>query len=185
MSEGQELDSFLEDVKLHKVQQQDHRTFSLLLERYGNRLLRSAYCMSKNQEEAEDLVQETFLQAFQAADKFRGQSKIYTWLYGIMLNCHRARRRKRKVHVDLDSVAEPESPELVIKESTRIEVIKDVVSHLNQDQAQIIRLRYYENRTVDEIARILDISKGTVKSRLHYAREKIRNKQNQHDPFTS
>ena len=176
MSDGHEFDSFLEDVNLQKIQQQDHVAFATLLERYGNRLLRSAYCMSKNQEEAEDLVQETFLLAFQSADKFRGQSKIYTWLYGIMLNCHRARRRKRKIHVDLDSVAEPASPEMVIRDSTRIEVIKDVVNHLNQDHAQIIKLRYYENRTVEDIARILDISKGTVKSRLHYAREKIRNK---------
>lgn len=171
-------DLAVDEELLQKIHSQDHQTFSRLLEQYGNRMLRSAFCMSRNQAEAEDLVQETFLQAFKTADRFKGRSKIYTWLYGIMLNCFRAKRRKKKYHVDIDNVAEIESPPLIVKEATKIEVIHDAINSLDKDQATIIKLRYFENKTIEEIANILEISKGTVKSRLHYAREKIKDKKN-------
>src|SRR5436189_2750500 len=67
-----------------------------LIASHGDRLLRSAFLLCGNETEAQDLVQETFLQAIKAAQRFRGDSAIYTWLHGILLNLCRRHLRKQK-----------------------------------------------------------------------------------------
>src|SRR5437868_6249365 len=69
-----------------------------LLAAHGERLLRSAYLLCGDENEAEDLVQETFLQAIKSAHRFRGDSAIYTWLHGILRNlCHRHLRKQKRL----------------------------------------------------------------------------------------
>lgn len=146
----------------------------LLLNAHGDRLLRSAYLLCGNLTEAEDLVQETLLQAILSADRFRGESEVYTWLHGILLNKSRRYWRGRKRFLTAsdqatlevaieDNVQNPGDREYVSRQ------IASAVRALSVEQREVIVLRFYENLKIDEIALRIGVSPGTVKSRLHYA----------------
>ena len=145
---------------------------------YGDRLLHSAFLLCGNRTEAEDLVQDTFLQAMQSAHRFQGRSTIYTWLHAILLNLARHYHRDRKRIVYDDELAgreigaadeNPNQPDA----GTAASALWQALERLSAAQREVIVLRYYENMKIHEIADRLDISKGTVKSRLHYALEEM------------
>ncbi len=144
-----------------------------LLDSHGDRLLRSAFLLCGNESDAQDLVQETFVQAIQSQRNFRGESALYTWLHGILLNvCRRHRRKQKRLIYD---------EELVLKEI----VPPDEAGNLDQDfcaagltkalrqlshvHREVVILRYFEDMKIGDIARETGASVGTVKSRLHYA----------------
>ncbi|MDD2709708.1 MAG: RNA polymerase sigma factor [Verrucomicrobiae bacterium] len=146
---------------------------------YGNRLLRSAYLLCGNESDAQDLVQDTLVQAVQSIHRFRGDSSLYSWLHGILLNLSRHYHRERKRLVqghDFDS----QPGESVSDEASRLDlesvspVLMEAMRKLSEPHREILVLRYFEEMKLDEIARHLNISKGTAKSRLHYAAESLR-----------
>lgn len=149
-----------------------------LINLYGDRLLRSAFSLCGNRTEAEDLVQDTFLQAMQSAHRFQGRSTIYTWLHAILLNLTRHYHRNRKRIVYDDELAGREigasdensnQPDA----GTASLALWQALGRLSAAQREVIVLRYYESMKIHEIAAQLGISKGTVKSRLHYALEEM------------
>ena len=144
-----------------------------LIDSYGDRLLRSACLLCGDETEAQDLVQETFVQALKSAHRFRGDSSIYTWLHGILLNlCRRHfRKQKRLVFEEervLKETVQP-SPGDELDRDFCAKALAQAVRKLSPDHREVIVLRYYENLKIEEIARHIGASKGTVKSRLHYA----------------
>ena len=143
------------------------------LHAYGDRLLRSAYLLCGDATEAQDLVQETFLQALKSAHRFRGESAIYTWLHGILLNLsrHHWRRQKRVV---LDENIALETPidgaaEAHADREFRATRLARALQTLSPEHREVIVLRYYENLKIHEIAAQTGVSAGTTKSRMHYA----------------
>jgi RNA polymerase sigma-70 factor (ECF subfamily) len=149
-----------------------------LINLYGDRLLRSAFSLCGNRTEAEDLVQDTFLQAMQSAHRFQGRSTIYTWLHAILLNLtrHYHRNRKRIVYDgelagrEIGAADEnPGHPDAGMASSA----LWQALARLSAAQREVMVLRYYESMKIHEIAAQLGISKGTVKSRLHYALEEM------------
>jgi RNA polymerase sigma factor (sigma-70 family) len=143
------------------------------LHAHGDRLLRSAYLLCGNDSEAQDLVQETFLQALKSAHRFRGQSAIYTWLYGILLNLNRHHWRRQK-RVVLDENIALETPidgaaEADADREFRATRLARALQTLSQEHREVIVLRFYENLKIHEIAAQTGMSAGTIKSRLHYA----------------
>jgi RNA polymerase sigma-70 factor (ECF subfamily) len=143
------------------------------LRAHGNRLLRSAYLLCGDRTEAEDLVQETFLQAVKSAHLFRGESAIYTWLHGILLNLNRRRWRKQKRFIfDEEIVRQAASPNLQESEIDRefqTNLLSQAILALSAEHREVIVLRYYEELKLQQIAAQTGVSLGTVKSRLHYA----------------
>jgi RNA polymerase sigma-70 factor (ECF subfamily) len=145
-----------------------------LIAAYGDRLLRSAFSLCGNETEAQDLVQETFVQAVRSADRFQGRSSLYTWLYGILRNLtrHYLRDRKRIIYdnelagSDVSLTEENPAPSDYGTAST---ALSEALKQLSTAHREVIVLRYYEDMKIEEIARLLRVSKGTVKSRLHYA----------------
>jgi RNA polymerase sigma-70 factor (ECF subfamily) len=140
----------------------------------GDRLFRSACLLCGDQAEAQDLVQETLLQAVRSAHRFRGCSSVYTWLHGILHNLtrHYHRDRKRMVYDEELARQQPVSPEdnpsrLDVELSTS--ALADALGGLSGPHREVLILRFYEDMKIHEIAAHLGISKGTVKSRLHYA----------------
>ena len=144
------------------------------LSRDGDRLLRSAFLLCGSEADAQDLVQETFLQALRSMARFRGQSTVYTWLHGILLNVsrHYHRDRKRMVldEAVLDQTTAPvsESPLAIDVELTGLGLAR-ALAQLSAPHREVLILRFYEDMKIHEMARHLGISNGTVKSRLHYA----------------
>jgi RNA polymerase sigma-70 factor, ECF subfamily len=150
-----------------------------LVDRHGERLLRSAYLLCGDSTEAEDLVQSTFVEAVRMAPRFRGTSTLYTWLYSILLNLTRRYRRdgKRLVYGDQPenaSEAAAEASPAPADFETASSLLRAAVQELSSDHREVLVLRYYEEMKIAEIAIRLDISVGTVKSRLHYAVAELR-----------
>jgi RNA polymerase sigma-70 factor (ECF subfamily) len=163
-----------EDQLVQGLRSQDPGSVQELVVTYGDRLFRSACLLCGNEAEAQDLVQETFLQAVRSAHRFGGRSSVYTWLHGILLNLtrHYHRDRKRLVYDEELAHGEPAPPDetpngLDVEMTT--DALAKALRRLSGPHREVIVLRFYEDMKIHEIAARLGISKGTVKSRLHYA----------------
>ena len=146
--------------------------FAELAAEHGDRLVKAAWFLCRDREEAEDLVQETFFEAIHAAARFEGRAAPYTWLYGIMrrrflLHCRKKRRFSRWLGLAGPSLRTSEKDES--EQDDRLDPMMRAVFTLPSKHREIILLRYIEGRKIAEIAGILCISEGTVKSRLHHA----------------
>jgi RNA polymerase sigma-70 factor (ECF subfamily) len=126
-----------------------------------------------NETDAQDLVQETFLQAMKAARRFRGDSSVYTWLHGILLNLFHRHLRNQKRLVFEEEIVLKETVEPSATHSGDRDFYADKLAEairlLSPEHREVVVLRYYENLKIQEIAERTGVSKGTVKSRLHYA----------------
>jgi RNA polymerase sigma-70 factor, ECF subfamily len=167
-------ESMDEDQLVQGLRSQDPGAVQEMVVAYGDRLFRSACLLCGNEAEAQDLVQETFLQAVRSAHRFGGRSSVYTWLHGILLNLtrHLQRDRKRIIYDEAlahrESGAVEENPNHLDVETTSC-ALRDALRQLSDQHREVIVLRFYEDLKIHEIAARLGISKGTVKSRLHYA----------------
>ena len=146
-----------------------------LSRQYLPRIHRAALVLSGNPWDADDLSQETFLVFARTADRFEGRSNLYTWLYGILLNLDRRRRRRdgsrrRRLRVlwDNEPVEERSSPaaDLPLEVAEWKRGLWAEVARLPEGQREALVLRYSEHLSYAEIAGVLDCPLGTVKSRI-------------------
>lgn len=163
-----------EQALLAALKRHDPSALESLIETHGTRLLRSATLLSGNETNAQDLVQETFVEALRSVHRFRGQSSVYTWLHSILLNLTRHHHRdNRRLIYDNELAAqdvpiEDEQPNSLDLE-TATKQLRDALRQLSGPHREVLVLRYYEQMKIDDMARHLGVSTGTVKSRLHYA----------------
>jgi RNA polymerase sigma-70 factor (ECF subfamily) len=163
-----------EEQLVQGLRSQDPGAAQELVVSHGDRLFRSACLLCGDQAEAQDLVQETLLQAVRSGPRFRGCSSVYTWLHGILLNLTRHYHRDRKRMVYDEELARQE-PAPAEEKPSRLDVqmstsaLADALDSLSSLHREVLLLRFYENMKIHEIAAHLGISNGTVKSRLHYA----------------
>jgi len=161
--------------------------FHNLVDLYYDRLFRAARFMGGDERVAEDLVQDTFLAAADARDRFQARSSDYTWLYGILLNKFRRwLRRKSLSFLSLDSLGKggDSSGAELIKSKSRgpaeeiirredIQRVRRAMERLSADHRAVVALRYVEALSYQEIADALGCPLGTVKSRIHYALQEV------------
>jgi len=163
-----------EEQLVQGLRSQDPRAVQEMVASHGDRLFRSACLLCGDQSEAQDLVQETLLQAVRSVPRFRGASTVYTWLHGILLNLTRHYHRDRKRLVYDEELARQE-PAPAEEHPSRLDVemtsgaLADALDGLSGSHREVLILRFYEDMKIHEIAAHLGISSGTVKSRLHYA----------------
>ena len=152
----------------------DLASIEALIEAHGTRLLRSATLLCGDETNAQDLVQDTFVEALRSIHRFRGQASLYTWLHSILLNLTRHYRRdSRRLQYDNELAAQQDSaveeqPSLLDLECASTE-LRRALGQLSEPHREVLILRYYEQMKIPQIARHLEVSTGTVKSRLHYA----------------
>ena len=167
----------------------DKEAFRELVERYQRKITSVAVGMVHNREDAIEIAQETFVKAYENLDNFKGESSFYTWLYRIVVN--RAidfqRRERRHPTVPLEDTATiaAEDYEDLFKEDRPTDPfhqaqaheigdrVTEAINELTPDHKAVILLREVEGLSYDEISRVMQCSKGTVMSRLHYARKKL------------
>lgn len=156
--------------------------FENLVDQYGEALLRLAFSYVKNQQVAEDIVQDVFIRAFEKMDEFKGHSSYKTYLYRITINrsydylrswSYKNVMLSHKLSMFFQSGHSTETEVLVKDENYRIG--KEVYS-LPVKYREIIFLYYYKDFSVEEIADLLNCSENTVKTRLRRGREKLRGK---------
>ncbi len=167
--------------------------FDELMDRYEQKVYNLAMRMTGNPEDAYDMAQEAFLRVFKSLHRFRGNSSFSTWLYRVASNVCLDFLRKRKrspVYISIDESLTGEDgeyqrqfedgyspdPEELVSRVEMQEAIQEQIGTLSDDHRLVILLRDAQGRTYQEIADILQISIGTVKSRLYRARRELRDK---------
>ena len=155
----------------------DAEAFRELVERYQDRVYALARRMVGDREEAEEVAQDAFLRAWRALPRFRGEARFSTWLYRITHRraCDAAaslRSRGRRER-DLETAGAIADPAPAAGPSGG-EALERLVASLPEAQRAAITLFYYQDRSLGEVARILDLPEGTVKTHLHRARAALR-----------
>lgn len=166
----------------------DVAAFEPLVEKYRERVWRLAYNVLRDREEAWDVAQEAFIRAYQGLPSFRGQAAFYTWLFRIVMNLAADRARQRAARgraFGTERVPEEEwdrvmvepgepAPDETATRSEERERIMRALDALPEHHRAIIMLGDLQGFTYREIAEVLDIPMGTVMSRLHNARKRLR-----------
>jgi len=165
---------------IHGLRQGEETAAAQLVDSYGRRLLRAAYLLCLNETEAQDLAQDTLLQAVNSAGRFREKSSLFSWLYGILLNLHRHQYREKKHFLCLSEIPEIPAGEAdqgdSMERQNAAEIVRKALGELSTEHREVIILRYYEGMQIDEIARCTRSSTGTVKSRIYYGIRHLRKK---------
>ena len=169
----------------------DKEAFRELVERYQRKILSVAVGMIHNREDALELTQETFVKAYENLAKFKGESSFYTWLYRIVVNLAIDYRRRDRRHgmvaladrpsggEDLEANLPDQQMSDPYHQAQAHEIgerVKEAISELTPDHKAVILLREVEGLSYEDISRVMQCSKGTVMSRLHYARKKLQSR---------
>ena len=165
-----------------KSQVGEKAAFEQLVIRHQELVFSLAYKLTGNREMANDVAQESFIRAWKAIEKFRGDSTFSTWIYRITVNTAWTLRKKAKKHntLNIDDTYEPividekKDPELVAINSDLSSVLVSALGKLPLEQRIIVELKNIEGRSHKEIADYLDISVTAAKVRLHRAHQKLR-----------
>jgi len=168
----------------------DGTAFASIVERYQDRLHNAIFRLVGSPEDARDLLQDAFVKAYENLEGFRGGSSLYTWLFRIAVNTALSHRRKRKwTHVGLGStfdddsasesgLADPAAPDpadpLMAAETEA--AVQQALDALDEEHRTVVVLRDIQHCDYHEMAEILGVPAGTVKSRLHRARLMLRDK---------
>lgn len=187
-----------EEGRLLEALRRDLRgAFPALVARYEGRIYSFAARMCRSAEDARDVLQETFLAAFRALDRFRGEGRLTTWLFRIAANaCLKMRRRPRfeaqeelPLEAFLPGSGEPagigpgaDDPERRLLTAELREALERGIAELPEPYRVVLVLRDVEGFPAEEVARILDLSVPAVKSRLHRARLFLRRYLAEHAP---
>lgn len=180
---------------IERLKRGESAAFEVLVNERSGEIYGLLYRLTENPEEARDLTQETFLRAFQSIRSFRGDSDLRTWIYRIAINQARNRwrwwrRRRRDSTVSIDATDENGKPTLVAtlkaenvqspEQDTlaheREVILRNALKDLRRVYRETVILRDIEGLAYEEIAVALDISVGTVKSRLARGRQELRSK---------
>jgi RNA polymerase sigma-70 factor, ECF subfamily len=145
-----------------------------LIASYGDRLLRSAYLMCGRSGNAQDIVQETFCRALAASQNFRGEAGVYTWLFSIMRNVYLKQLRHERRFMNFLSLqprvlqVEDNPAGHSERKSTHSHLLA-AIQKLPAKQREVVILRFVDDMKIADIARILSLPEGTIKSRLFKA----------------
>lgn len=180
----QEADADFEIVK--RVQGGDVAAFDHLIRKYRERVYGVVYNLTSNREDSSDLTQEAFIKAFQSINRFQGQSSFFTWLYKIAVNStlSHLRRSRLRSFFSLEKIQEEDSSAQLLNQLTdkqgveRDSYLRELQEKLNEAMQKlsikhrtVITLFEIDGLSHTEIAQIVGCSEGTVRSRLHYAKQ--------------
>lgn len=185
----------LDRLLVDRFKNGDQAAFDEMVSRYWGRIYAMVNQLLRNTQDAEEVTQDAFIRAHRGLDKFRGDSAFSTWLYQIATNLARNRywywwRRKRDKSISIDQPigedgdmtlaevipAEVETPNDITVTQEFVDQIAEGMEKLSAKHREVLTLRNIKNMSYEEIAQVLDISVGTVKSRIARARDSLRSK---------
>ncbi|MHB8879359.1 MAG: RNA polymerase sigma factor [Myxococcaceae bacterium] len=181
------IEATSERVLISKLRRHDAAAFEALVVAHQDRVFDFCVRMLADREEANDLVQEIFVSVHQHLDKFRMDSKLSTWIFRISKNhcLNRLKYLKRRgrgrsdEYEDVsetalnDAVGAPQKPDEALDAARERALVQRAIALLDEDQRVLVVLRDIEDLSYEEIMEITELPEGTVKSRLHRAREKL------------
>lgn len=168
----------------------DTTAFDELVEKYTPRLYGLVYHMTSNREDTHDILQDVFAKAYRSLKRFQGKSSFYTWIYSIAVNMSlnflKKRGRRRKLSLD-DLDLAIQNDEEFIENTSKTDPVREAnlrelqqrlnaaMQELSEDHRAVVTMYDIQGLPHAEISRILGISEGTVRSRLHYAHKQLQN----------
>ncbi len=164
--------------------------FGALVRRYQQRLYPTVLRLVGNAEDAEDILQDAFVRAFEKLDQFHGESSFYTWVYRIAVNLALSGHRRRLGRAapfrregvkslapnDLPDDSPAADPAFPLEQAERERIVENALNQLCPEHRAVVILKDFDGRRYEEIAAVLDIPVGTVRSRLHRARCELRDR---------
>jgi RNA polymerase sigma-70 factor (ECF subfamily) len=157
-----------------------------LVRRYQDRLFNTVYRLVDNADDANDVVQEAFISAYQSLESFKGDAQFFTWLYRIAMNAAISLKRKRKVALSIETGSKGDlsidpidetafnQPGDLIEQQEQEAQLKDALNKLSPEHKAVLILKDIEGQKYEVIAEILQVPIGTIRSRLHRARMELR-----------
>lgn len=189
----QEADADFAIVK--RVQAGDVAAFDVLIRKYRERVFGVVYNLTSNREDTADLTQDAFIKAFQSINRFQGQSSFFTWLYKIAVNTTLSHLRKNRLRsfFSLEKIQEDATTSEIISQLTdktgadRDAQLRELQEKLNEAMQKlsikhrtVITLFEIDGLSHAEIADVMECSEGTVRSRLHYAKQFLQSQLSQY-----
>lgn len=184
------MDDPLERELIRALRRRDEAAFTELVRAYQHKVFAVVYRIVGDREEAEDVAQEVFVAVFKYIDSFRGSSKFSTWLYRIAVNRAKNRvkylaRRARAKHQTFEESSEAQArdsggyqslpgPDERAMGNELNRIINAGLRALSQEHREVVVLRDVEDLSYQEIAQVLELAEGTVKSRLYRARAALK-----------
>ncbi|MBQ3883806.1 MAG: RNA polymerase sigma factor RpoE [Succinivibrio sp.] len=179
-----------DEAIVKRVQQGDVSAYNILVIKYQHKVAQIISKFVGNSADVNDVAQEAFIKAYKAINNFRGESSFYTWLYRIVVNAAKTyleSNSKRKNHIDVDSeefqsidsqgvLTSRESPDKIIESQELQQVILSAMNELPEELRQAIMLREVDGMSYEDMADLLQIPIGTVRSRIFRARQFIEEK---------
>jgi len=180
-SEGDKQTDMTDNELMAQVVSGGKRAMKSLVEKYKKRAFYIALGMVGNKDEAYDISQDAFIRVFKSAEKFNQEQRFFPWFYSIITNlcrdCLLRRRTKESREVDIDDneylLVADSNPEAQVIRDEEAKNVRSALMKLDFEDREIIMLKHFKDHSYDEIAHLLKIPKGTVMSRLYYARKKL------------
>ncbi len=167
----------MEDKLIKRVAREDRHAFNEFYQLTHKRVYRYLYRILRDEQMAEDVLIETYTEVWRSARRFRGDSQVLTWVIGIARNLAMNLARKKKINeLDIDSVHN----QLVVQahcveESERAELIARAIDLISANHREVLDLVFFQEFTYKEISQLIGIPVNTVKTRVFYAKEELRN----------
>ena len=160
--------------------------FGVLVQRYQDRLYNTVYRLTDNAQDAQDVVQEAFLSAYQSLNSFKGDSLFFTWLYRIAMNTAISLKRKQRAVVSINGrqngqaaidpfdPSDRSQPGRALERAEQDREVRAALNRLSLEHRTVLVLKDIEGLKYEAIAKILSVPIGTIRSRLHRARTELR-----------
>ena len=158
----------------------DREAFGALVEQYRDNVYRLAYRMCGNAYDADEAAQEAFVAAWRALPNFRGDAKFSTWLYRLTTNAAIDVMRREKRHQTvgdgemMELADDADSPQETVERTEQQETVQKALATLSEEYREVLLLRYMEELDYAEIAEVLQLPSGTVKSRINRAKAALK-----------
>lgn len=166
---------------INQIIEGNTNAFSVLVNQYKDLVFTLAYKMLKNKEEAEEVSQDTFIKIFNSLNKFKGESKFSTWIYKITYNTCLDKLKKSKkennvVYIEDFNEHQVKTIENILEsidEKERNQKIQECLLLLLSEEAFLLTLYYFDDQSIEEIAKVIDCNANNVKIKLYRTRKKI------------
>jgi RNA polymerase sigma-70 factor (ECF subfamily) len=172
------MDTTSDEALIGRIAAGDKLAMQTLFERHQIKVYRFVLRLVRNESTAEDLISDVFLDVWRQADRFAGRSTVSTWLLGIArFKALTVLRKRPEDELDEEMMEaipdDADDAEVTLQKKDKAGIMRDCIRALSADHKEIIDLVYYHEKSVSEVAIILDIPEATVKTRMFYARKKL------------
>ena len=156
----------------------DRLALQTLYARHNVKVFRFVLRLVRDEAAAEDVVSEVFIDLWRNPDSFEGRSQVATWLLGIARNkAWSLLRKKKEGEIDDDAMGaiedDSDDPEIVAQKKSKSDLLRVCLEKLSAEHREVIDLVYYHDKSVEEVATIVGVPEGTVKTRMFHARKKL------------